>query len=409
MNEIAMKEIVEKIDSVFLNILYLKPEERLIAPTVSILSDLKELLNNLFPENPCKDIIYTENTDKLYFGIKVNPAMTAADAMTILATDENIRLLGYQLEFDSKIFDCGLSPEELTATLLFEISSMMDSYEAIDKVRALIDLNLLANDDVINLRNSANYSQLIIFALKDTLYKVSSITFKEDTDEIAANQLIQVLDLVDSAISAQQKIISSSYGIGDSVREPKTIILQWMFMIYKDVKHNAGIIHDTLNDAKQFTASKLLKLEIDKTLQAVSNIQAQTIFENASLIKEYDNKGLSKLLEISLFKSLKKNGLRSIEDAYYEFAVRIKNCSTEEDAMYILRGISTRLSIIEDYIYNSPELSEAERKHYEMVAQKYRELREQVVNKKKIWNKNSYGLFFDYNQLDYLDKNKEEY
>lgn len=410
MNEIAISEIVEKIESVFLNILYLKPEERIISPNISLLEDLKILLNDLFKENNCIDILYTLNTDKQFFGIKINPMMSATDALTILATDEKIKLDKYQVEIDSKLFDCGLTAEELTSILLFEISSMMDSYEVIDEVRSLIDLHVLANDDVISLRDSANYSQLIIYALKDTLYKVSSILFKDDIEDIAANKLIQAASLEDSTITAQQKIISSSFGLGDSVREPKTIILRWVFMIYKDIKHNSDIIKCALRDAKDFTASKLIKIEIDKTLQAVDNIQAQTIFENASIVEVFDRKGLSPVAEISLFKSLKVSGLKTIEDSYYEFVLRIKNCDTEEDALYILRGINTRLSILEDYIYNTPDLSENDRKRWETLVRRYKELRESLV-KKKIWKKSSYGLWMDYNELDYLDKksNDEDY
>jgi predicted RNA-binding protein len=405
MNEFEISEIVDKINSVFLNILYMKPEDSIIKPTVSLLEDLKNQLNQLFKENNCTDIIYTINTDKQFFGIKINPALSATDTLTILLTDEKVKLNKYQLEFDSKLFDLGLTSEELTATLIFEVSSMMDSYEVIDNVRSLIDLHVLANDDVINLRESANYSQLITYAIKDTLYKVSSIMFKEDPEEIIANKMIQEADLSDSALSAQEKIISSSYGIGDSVREPKTIILQWMFMVYQDMKHNSVIVKDTLKDAKDFTGSRLMKIEIDKTIQAIDNISTQTVLEDCPIGKAFERKGLISLSEISLFKSLKSNGLKSIEDALYEYTIRAKNCDTEEDAMFIIRSINTRLNILEDYIYNTPELSETDRKHWESVAQKYRQLREVVV-KKKI-SKKQYGLFFDYSALDQLDKSED--
>jgi predicted RNA-binding protein len=229
--------------------------------------------------------------------------------------------------------------------------------------------------------------------------------FKEDPEEIIANKMIQEADLSDSALSAQEKIISSSYGIGDSVREPKTIILQWMFMVYQDMKHNSVIVKDTLKDAKDFTGSRLMKIEIDKTIQAIDNISTQTVLEDCPIGKAFERKGLISLSEISLFKSLKSNGLKSIEDALYEYTIRAKNCDTEEDAMFIIRSINTRLNILEDYIYNTPELSETDRKHWESVAQKYRQLREVVV-KKKI-SKKQYGLFFDYSALDQLDKSED--
>lgn len=407
MNEFTLNELIDKLESVFLNILYLKPEERMVTPAISHLTDIKNILNEIFKDNSCTEVMYTLNTDKQFFGVHIDPTMTASDALTILATDEKIKFNKYRVELDSKLFDLELSGSEIIAILLHEISSMVDSYEVVDKVRALIDLYLLSEDDVIYIRDSANYSQLIIYALKDTFYKVSSAMFKDEPEELVSNKLIITAELEDSLLSAQQKILSSSYGVGDSVRTPKTIILRWMFMIYKDMKHNSNIVKDTLLDAKDFTASRLEKFEIDKTLTAVERIGTETIFENAKLDKVFESKALHSLNELSLFKSLKTSGLRSIEDSLYEYALRIKNCDTEEDAMYILRSINTRLSILEDYIYNTPDLSETERKHWETVAMKYRELREQLA-KKKIVNKKQYGLFFDYDQLDYLDKNSEE-
>lgn len=410
MNEFSLNEYVEKLTSAFLNIIHSKPEERLISANSSQLSDVKDILNNIFPENQCINILYTLNTDKQFFGIHVDPVISSTDSITIFATDEKMKLSKYYLEIDSKLFDVGLDGIELTALVLYEISSMMDSYEAIDNVRALIDLHVLSADDVFDIRNSTYFTQLITFAIKDTLYKVTSSMFKEDPEDLVCNKLIQTVNLEESLISAQERIINSSYGVGESLREPKTIILKWVFMVYKDITHNSRIIRDTLKDSKLFTASRLRIGEIDRTIDAVDNVRnmvSTDIKENATLQKVIESRNMYSLLEISLFKSLKQNGLRGIEDALYEYSMRIKNCDTEEDAMYILRCINTRLSILEDYIYNTPDISEVEKKHWMEVATKYRELRE-ILAKKKIVNKKQYGLFFDYDQLDYLDQNNNQ-
>lgn len=404
MNEFALEENVDKLKSAILNLIYLKPEERLITPNIINLDDIKECLNNIFKDNSCTDVLFTNNTDKPFFGIHINPLMSSTDAITIIATDEKVKLCKYQIEFDSKLFSLDLSVEEIIAYTLFEISSMMDSYKSIDDVRALFDLYLLSNDDILNLRDSVNYSQLIIYALKDTLYKVSSLLFKESDEELSDNLIISA-DLLDSLISARNKILSSSFGSSDTLRSPKTIILQWMFTMYKDLTHNSGIVRDTLTDAKEFTGSKLEIKEINRTITAIDQIDSTIVFESVN--KFFEKKAMFSLNEISIFKSLKNNGLRSIEDALWEYKLLIKNCETEEDAMYILHGISTRLSILKDYIYNTPDLSESERRHWEAVISEYYSLREQLA-KKRIVNKKQYGLFFDYDQLDYLDKNQQE-
>ena len=150
-----------------------------------------------------------------------------------------------------------------------------------------------------------------------------------------------------------------------------------------------------------FTASRLEKEQIERTLKAVDSILS--VNENATLTQVFREGYVDSLNEISLFKSLKANGLRSIEDAYYELLMRVKSCETEEEAMYVLRGINTRLNILEDYLFNTPDLSDNERKRWELIAIKYRELRN-ILAKKKIMNKKQYGIFVDYNQLDQLDK-----
>lgn len=403
MNELGFKESVDKLESILLNVIYLKPEERLVAPNIEHLSDIKAALNCIFVDSTCQSVLYTLNTDKPFFGIRVNPVMSAQDAVTILTTDEKIKFSKYSVELDSKLFEIEMEAAEITAMIIHEVAAMIDSYEVVDQVRALIDLYLLSEDDIISIRDSINYSQLIIFALKDTLFKVSSAMFKEDPEDLTNNQMIKEAELEDALISAQQKILSSSYGVGESVRTPKTIILRWMFMVYKDMSHNSEIIKYYLNDEKDFTASKLDIAEIDKTLEAISRIGAQSFTESVRIDKLLESKAMYSVSEISLFKSLKSNGLKGIEDALYEYAIRIKNCETEEDAMYILRGINTRLGILEDYINNTPDMSESEKKHWTMVVMQYRKLREDLA-KKKIWNKSQYGLFFDYSALDKLDE-----
>ena len=402
MNIEYLAEKVEKLESVFVNILYLKPEDRVVAPNMSNLADLRTIINSIFDENKCLDVLYTLNTDKQFFGIRINPAMSASDATVILSTDEKVRLVNYQIEFDSKLFDIGLSGDELVAITIYEIASMMDNTEIFDNLRALIDCNVVTNDDVISIRDSVNYAQLIIFAIKDTMYKLSSMIFKDEPEDLLANPATAATETGESLLSAREKIISSISGLGDTFRTPKPVILEWMFLMYRDMKINSGIISDTLNDAKAFTASRLEIAEIDKTLDAVNRIDNSIIeSKNIDLNHFFEKKHLSSLNEISLFRSLKKNGLRGIENELYEYTMRVKNCTDADDAYLVMRGINNRLGVLEDYIY-SEQLTDSDRRHWEEVAQAYRDLRV-ILSKKKLEGK-QYGLFFDYNKLDELDK-----
>lgn len=406
MNIEFLPEKVEKLESVFLNILYLKPEDRLVSPDIRILNDLKDVLNSIFDTNKCINIVYTLNTDKQFFGIRINPNMSPADATIILSSDERVKLNKYQIEFDSKLFGMGLTSEELAAITIFEIASIMDTPEIFDRLRATIDSTIVKSDDIINIRDSVNYAQLIIFALKDTLSKLGSMLYKEDKDELRS-VAIQSTNLEDYIISAKDKISSNITGMSDSFRTARPVILQWMFVMYKDYRTNNQIITDTLRDAKVFAASKLDIDEINKTLASIDRLNGNitAVGEGISLNKFFDAAHISVVNEISLFKNLKKNGLRGIENELYEYSMRVKNCTEAEDAYMIMRGINSRLGILEDYLTNE-DMSDYDRKHWEFIAQQYRELRIRLSQKK--FKEKQYGLFFDYSKLDQLDKNNDE-
>ena len=405
MNIEFLPEKIEKLESVFLNILYLKPEDRIISPDMSVLGDLKTAINSIFDDNSCINVIYTNNTDKQFFGIRINPNMSPSDAAVILTTDEKVKLNKYQIEFDSKLFDIGLNETELAAATIYEISSMMDDYDIFEKIRLEVDKIMINNEDVVNIRDSVNYAQLIIFAIKDTLYKLSSLLFVENPEDLTTNLTIQACNLEEYIVSARAKIDSSLSGLGETLRTPGAVILEWMFTMYRNMKIYSGVVKNTLKDAKVFTASKLEIAEIDKTLAAIDRIEGNVLEESVSLNEFFNKKNISSLNEFSIFKSLKKNGLRGIENDLYEFAIRVKNCTEAEDAYMIMRGINTRLGVLEDYLANEA-MSDNERKHWDYVCSQYRELR--VVLSKKKFKDKQYGLWFDYSKLDELDKKSDE-
>lgn len=405
MNIELLPEKIEKLESVFLNILYLKPEDRVINPDMSILNDLKAAINAIFDDNKCINVLYTNNTDKQFFGIRINPNMSPSDAAIILTTDEKVKLNKYQIEFDSKLFDIGLNETELAAVTIYEISSMMDDYDIFDKIRLEVDKIMLRNEDIVHIRESVNYAQLIIFALKDTLFKLSSMLFVENPDDLTMNVTIQACNLENYITSAREKIDSSMQGLGETMRQPGMDILTWMFTMYRNMNIYSGVVKNTLKDARAFTASKLEINEIEKTLTSVDRIEGNVLEESVTLNEFFDHKHISCLNEFSIFKSLKKNGLRGIENDLYEYAMKVKNCTESEDAFMIMRGINTRLGILEDYLATE-NLNESERKHWEYVANQYRELR--IALSKKKFKEKQYGLWFDYSKLDELDKKNEE-
>jgi hypothetical protein len=401
MNEnVILKDQQERIASVIRSMISnsRSDDDRMINPSVAQLEELRTSINLLFADNgTCLDLLYTINTDKPLFAINVSPVVNNTDVISILFSENRLKFSNYKLELDSKLFDLGLDAEEISSLIIYQISSIIDSYDTIDNLRAIIDRKLTTADDVINIRDSVNYSQLVIFAIKNTINKITSFIFKEDNNELTSNPYISELGLEDSIITARDKVISSLGGANDVMRMTRPVLLDWMLIMYKNMKTNSMIIIDTLKDARSFTASKLDIEEINKCLSAVDRIDSDITFTNESLDKFFDRKNISAVNEISIFKTLKKNGLRGIENELYEYNMRVKNCTDSDEATVIMRGINSRIGILDDYLANE-ELNDNDYKHWTQVANAYRDLRI-ALTKKKLQDK-QYGLFFRYDKLD---------
>ena len=143
-------------------------------------------------------------------------------------------------------------------------------------------------------------------------------------------------------------------------------------------------------------------MEIDRTIASIDRIGSSVIKESSeytsTLNKFFEENHLYKINELSLFKSLKADGLRKIEDDYYELSVKVKSIDTEADALFIIRSINSRLSILDDQIYNNT-IKESEKKHWMAVARQYKDLRN-VVLSKKISKRKYSDIFMDYSDFE---------
>lgn len=359
-------------------------------PSSTMLTDLKKELNKFFTEAECLDIIFTKNTDKLFFGMCIMPVLQPSEILDIVLSDQKMTIKKYFLEIDSKILQIGLTAEELSAVLLHEIGHIVIDEKPIQMVRANIDKYLSDKDEIISLKDSAQYNQLLAFAIKDTIQKFTTLMNREN-DELVADAFVSACGYGDHLVSAHNKILHNSWGLSKNVSGPKILVLDWIFRLYTNVKFNRIPALKTLKTSKSFTASQLTKKEVDKVIDALNKIDTDIVREAAYLLEGVNKKN-------SFFGRLKSNGLRSIEEDYYEYKIRIKNAETEEDAMYILRQINSRLTILQDYL-QSEDIDEKEYEKWHNVLVKYKELRADISSK-KIYNKKNYGLWYDYNQID---------
>ena len=134
-------------------------------PNNSILTELQKEINAFFTHANCKGVIYTRNTDNLFFGMIVMPVFNNQTTMDIIMNNNPIVVTDYYLEIDSKLFNIDLTADELTAVLLHEIGHMVLDDVPVKKVRSAIDRYFTKNDKTINLKSSAQYTQLLNYAI----------------------------------------------------------------------------------------------------------------------------------------------------------------------------------------------------------------------------------------------------
>ena len=140
--------------------------------SATTLSKLKNEINRLFFKAKCREILYTLNTDKLFFGMRVYPNFDGHTAMEILGDNRSKPFDSYYIEFDSKLFDpmLGLDPRELTAILLHEIGHIVYDTQTIDEVRKQIDIYFTKTGEHLNLSASKGYRELINGNLKSSRF-----------------------------------------------------------------------------------------------------------------------------------------------------------------------------------------------------------------------------------------------
>lgn len=347
----------------------------------SRLRAIKDELNRFFKDSVCREVIFTKNYDKMFFGMCVMPYLDGDTAIEIITNNNKKRITSYFIEIDSKLLELDLTAKELVAVLLHEVGHLVNDSRPIEEVRNALNIYLGKNNDHLVITDSIHYRDLLAYALKDSLRKVTSLFFKED-EEIIADEFAVACGYGPELESAYSKIVRKSGTINRDVRN-KLLVMQWTLRIYKDIKiRRIGAIR-TLNRAKSLSSSTLEKREIVTISNAINQI------DDDALIQESTNFLMRKTNEI--YKNFKYKGMRSLEDDLYEYNLRVKNVDDQEDALMVLRQINLRLAMIDDYMMTE-KLSESERERWDKLRVKYQMVRDEL-SKRKVYDGKYYGLF----------------
>lgn len=370
------------------------------------LKEIKNELNKFFKDSECGDVIFTKNTDKLFFGMTTYMVLTEEEVKDIILDDGPLRIYKYYIEIDSKLLDIGLSKSELVAVLLHEVGHVVNDSTPADEVRKAIDVYMAKEGDNISIENVYNNPKFLKLAVADTIRKFGSI-FTRNDEEILADEFVVTCGYGEQLESAYKKIVASTGHINSNV-SGKLITLDWTFKVYKNMKYYRNIALRILNKSKALTGSVYEKREIDDAINSLKEINMDNlreskivyesiVVENCCFMESEDNKNKSFIGRI------RHKGLRGLEEDVYEYQMRIRNVEDSNDAIMLMRQINSRMAVLDDYLNScGDEVSDREYARWEKCLSKYDLLRDELA-KKTVYNKKNYGLWFDMNYANAME------
>lgn len=337
-------------------------------------STLKTELNKFFPKVKCIDVLYTENTDKLFFGMRVYPVINSEDIIDVLKDDKPLIINGYYVELDSKLFDpmLNLSERELTAMLLHEVGHIVYDTQTIDEVKKQVDMYLAASDDYLSDKYSKGYKEVLAYAMKDSIIKIGSIFSKVGNYEIIADTFVSACGYGPDLASAFRKISRSSIYLNKNV-DNRLIAISWALRLKNEFNTSRLPAIKTLNKAKQLTSSKLEERELTYVSNSLNKMQDPI---NESIIDDMKNRFSKKINDFKI------KGIKAIKADAYEMNVRVRCATTQEDLLYIIRTLNTDIAILKDYL--AEDITKEEREDVMKTLQYMYEVRDIAAKQKAV-------------------------
>ena len=338
---------------------------------------LKSEINKFFFKAQCREVLYTVNNDKLFFGMRVYPQIEGNDVVDIMSDDKPKTFSKYYIEFDSKLFDpmLGLDEKEITAIMWHEIGHSVYDTGSIDEVRKNIDMYFTNTGDYLSPNINNNYKEVIAYAMKDAVVKAGSLFCKFGNEENIADIFVASCGYGPYLESGFRKILRSTNYINKDV-DDRFIVLSWALRLKRDLKLNRLPAIKTLNKAKQLTGSELEKREITNAVTKLSRMESveEGAFEN---LKSRFSKKLN---------DFKIKGVKSIKNDVYELNLRLRNAKDTDALMYIIRTVNTDVAILQDYL-SEPEVDDIERQSIYDALEELYSIRQKAAKEKTVRDK----------------------
>lgn len=356
---------------------------------------LRKEINKFFSDSECTQVYFTDNSDKMFFGIIVSASINENriyDYLMGVDDSNDLRISRYSLEYDSHLFNptLGLTAKELVAITLHEIGHVVNDITPIENARKYLDEYMAKTGNRVSLATSesTDYKQVLAYALKDFISKDRSMFYTSDVDEILADDFARAYGYGPYLESAMEKILAKNAKLySGSPDVDKFAVFLWTLELYKNMGTRRIPALRTLRRAKGLTGSRIEKMQMDALVRNIERIDDSVLIEGTS-----DNSLVLKIK--SRMKKMRYDTMRSLEDDFYELNMRVRNVEDEDDALYLMRQLNTRISLIEDYV-NSEDLSSTEAKRWNESLEKFKRVRDELSST-MVYKGKSYGLYVPY-------------
>lgn len=369
----------------------------------SELSLIKNTLNTMMDkcngECVCREVIYTNNTDKLFFGMAVYPHVNDMSYIVRNSTERNpLKFVEaiktqYTIEIDSKLCDkvLGFTGRHLTAILLHEIGHIVlaqkeSLYQFIDLINHYCAKNhTTLKHDII----TYNIGNMFKYPYYDMLRKTRSF-FGVSIEEIDADTFASACGYHSYLMDAYRRISKNGFNINKNVKN-KLYVLDWVMKTYSEMGVLRMDVIRKLKKSGDITGSVTEKQIVSGICTILDSPDDNSIQEDAEYLMSEGYSFLDKV---------RRNGLKGIKNDLYELRIRVKSSSDEEECLYLLRMINSRIGILDDYIAaHIEDSSDKELEEWVDTLHEYEDLRETLTTKQSIKKVRYYGLYTDYSKL----------
>lgn len=322
-------------------------------PKQEFILDLQNALNKFF-DAKCLRVLYTNNTDKLFFGIYAMPKIDAEQVIKIITGGEKYVIEEYYLELDSKLFqeDINLSSKEIAALLMHEVYNLVSDAAPCESVCKAIDAHLTKNNDVLKISDSIHYMELLSYGFRDAVRKFITIFDKKEVDNNPVmNDFFEWCGYEQNIKSAFNKIALNWYNYNKEINN-KFIVLAWVLRVYKNVRDNRIPALMMIDRCKQLSPSKIEIKELDNIARRLNRIDDDALIESAGTPEHI----LYEEVKSSILPNKKMKPVpEALEDDLVKIAMEQENALyNEPDAIpMLMANINSKLAYLQDYVENN--------------------------------------------------------